>query len=85
MIPRLDITSTLQFRVLSRTVPLLLFTHPKLYHRYGCIFCTKQGTFPLLSEPWYKMADTLGRIAEVSEAEVGNVAECDAAPTTICP
>lgn len=31
-----------------------------------------QGTFPLLSVEWCNMAKTLGRIAEVSEAEVGH-------------
>lgn len=31
-----------------------------------------QGTFPLLSDEWSKMATALGRIADISEAEVSD-------------
>lgn len=35
------------------------------------LYHARQGTFPLLSDEWCKMATALGRIADISEAEVG--------------
>lgn len=37
--------------------------------------CTGQGAFPVLSDEWCKMATALGRIADISEAEVGGTTQ----------